>query len=344
VTLFLDTLRALAQPRRALPIALVATPLVVAQWWFSRGHTGATWLGLGMVTLFVLVGPWSWRALFPPGTTPATRPLWLLGYAALGAIPAVLGDLAPTFMGLPETFLTRGINTAVVVAMFWVGGWGLGRDIDQEQGLARQTARAERLQAQVQRAELMAMRAHLDPHFLFNTLNAIAAWVHEDADVAEQAILDLARILREVLGGIGEGTWPLHRELALARDVWALHQLRDPSWFEVDWQVDPGLDEVPVPPMLLLPLIENAITHGPAKGHRGTVSLHARAEGDQVVLTIANPGPLGAPRPGGHGLDMVRRRMQLGYGDTAGPTLTSTDGRVTATVRLARRGPAEDGP
>lgn len=344
MTLWLDTLRALAQPRRAIPILLVSTPLVAAQGWFSRGNTWATGLGVAMVMLFIAVGPWSWRALFPATRAVDHRPLRLLAYAALGAVPAVLGDAAPTFMGLPETFLTRGINTAVVVAFFWVGGWGLARDIDQEQGLARQTARAERLQAEVERAQLLAVKAHLDPHFLFNTLNAIAAWIHEDPEIAEQAVLDLARILREVLGGLHAPAWALSRELALARDVWALHRLRDPDWFTVSWTVQDGLEDVPIPPMLLLPLIENAITHGPAKGHRGEVGLDVRAAGDDVVVTVTNPGPLGPARHGGQGIAMVRRRVALACGDGYGLDLVEREGRVVATLRLPRSGPLEPGP
>jgi hypothetical protein len=338
--LWLDTMRALLHPRRSIPIAVVAAPLLWAQWTFSGHNVVLVAIAVGMVATFVSVGPFSWRALFPAGTSPVSAPLRLAAYGLVGAVPTVLGNAVPLALELRDTFLTRGVNNFVIGAMFWVGGWGLARDIDLEQGLERERLRAERLQREAERAQLLAMKAHLDPHFLFNTLNAIAEWCQEDPAVAEKAILQLSSILREVLGGIGSSAWALRRELDLVRDVWALHHLRDPSWFSVAWSVDEAALDTPVPPLTLLPLAENAVKHGPARGHHGVLALSVARHGDEVVIAIGNPGPFAGPRPGGTGLDVVRKRLALAWGDRARFTIGADGERTRAEITL----PGRSGP
>jgi signal transduction histidine kinase len=331
VTVFAETLRALAAPRRAIPIALVCGPMVAAQAHFSHRDARAVALALAMCALFVLVAPASWRWLFPAGGARWGTPASLLAYAVLGALPAVVGALLPAWVGLGDTFLTASVNLLVSTALFWVGGWGLGRDIEQEAGLHRAVADAAAARREAEAARLLALRAHLDPHFLFNTINAIAEWCRVDPLVAERALLDLAALLREVLAGVGAERWPLARELALARSVWALHATRDAERFASTWELPDEFPDVGVPPLILLPLVENAVTHGPARGHRGPLMGRVTAVEGAVVVTLSNPGPLGPPRAGGSGLDTVRRRIQHAE-PRAHLEMTSTGGRTTATV------------
>ena len=246
--LWRETLRGLLAPRRALPIGLVCVPLVLAQVRFSHsGH--AVWAALLMCGLFVALGPFAWRLLVSRGPGGSWRPLMLLLYGAFGALPALLGWWIPRRLGIGETFLTAGINLSVSAALFWVGGWGLARDLELEQGLVHERARAEALAREAERSQLLAIRAQLDPHFLFNTLNAIAEYCREDGVLAERAILMLSGLLRRVLQGAQAATWPLSAELELARDLLALHHLRDPGRFEPRWVLAPGCEAVPVPPL-----------------------------------------------------------------------------------------------
>jgi signal transduction histidine kinase len=341
VSLFVETLRALAHPRRAVPIAVVSAPMVFAQWHFSGRNPVLVGLAVGMVALFVLTGPFAWRWLFPPSPLRWDAPLRLLVYGFVGALPAAFGRAAPDLVGFYDSFLTSDVSTPVVAAMFWVGGWGLARDVDLELGFQRERRRAERLAREAERAQLLALKAHLDPHFLFNTLNAIAEWCQQDPAVAERAILELSGILREVLGGISAPSWSLGRELDLARDVWSLHRMRDPSWFTVDWEVEDGLHDVPVPPMVLLPVVENAVKHGPARGHRGVLALRVSSRGDGVTIEVSNPGSFSGPRAGGNGLSLVSRRLAMSYGAAASFDVGSAEGRVRATIRVPRSGPVE---
>jgi len=90
----------------------------------------------------------------------------------------------------------------VSLALFLVGGWGLARDIDLDARLRAAETRAVELTRAAEAAELLALRAHLDPHFLFNTLNAIAEWCLKDGAVAEEAVLKLSAMLRTLLDGV----------------------------------------------------------------------------------------------------------------------------------------------
>ena len=204
----------------------------------------------------------------------------MLLYAFVGATLVLgIGRGLPDLVGAGQTFLTSKPSLAVCVALFWVGGWGLARDIELEEHLTRERARVEALEREADHAQLLALRSHLDPHFLFNTLNAIAEWCRADGVVAEKAIVQLSSMLRTMMTGIQSTTWPLAKEIELATALFAMHAIRDPSAFTVRLELPEPLPDVDVPPMLLLPLAENAMKHGPLARHKGEVVLqdHDRA-------------------------------------------------------------------
>src|SRR5439155_22664918 len=121
-------------------------------------------------------------------------------YAAVGATLVIgIGRVIPDLIGAGRTFLTTEPSLAVCIALFWVGGWGLARDIELEEHLRRERARVEALSREADHAQLLALRSHLDPHFLFNTLNAIAECCRSDGVVGEEAILQLSSMLRTMM-------------------------------------------------------------------------------------------------------------------------------------------------
>ncbi len=332
------TWRSLLAPRRLVPVTLLSAALVVAQHAFGGGP-GTVALAAAMCVVAAMGAPVAWRVLFPvapedapPVGRPAVR-LMLYGAVAV-AFVLVFGRLIPDLAGLPPSLLTDPGSLFVSLALFLVGGWGLGHDMERDARLHHAEARAAALAVAAERAELLAIRANLDPHFLFNTLNAIAEWCRADGAVAETAVLRLSDLLRGVLDGVRAPTWSLARELALARAVCELYALRDAELrFSLD--VAPGADGE-VPPMLLLPLLDNAWKHGPAAGHTGEVRLTVRAEAPGLLVAISNPGDYAGPRPGGAGLDLVTRRTALAYGTTADFAIASHAGVTTATLRLPR--------
>jgi two-component system sensor histidine kinase AlgZ len=330
-----STLRALLEPRRLLPILLVCAPLVMLQWRMSREPLAAP-LGAAMCVSFVLFAPLSWRVLFPDGIDFEHGAIRVLLYCAIGAgVVLVLGNVVPQVLEMRRTLLTENSSLVVCCTLFLVGGWGLGRDIGLEESLVRERRRAEH-------AQLLALRSHLDPHFLFNTLNAIAEWCREDGEVAERAVLQLADILRAVLAGVKSPSWPLASEVELVRDLFALHLLRDPALFTLDWALPSPLPGVVVPPMILLPIAENAVKHGPASGHRGVIRFAIGVEGDLLQVTVENPGRYAGPRAGSEGLPTIERRLQLAYGGRAALRIAGVSGdfeRTRVTITLPRGGP-----
>jgi LytS/YehU family sensor histidine kinase len=259
-------------------------------------------------------------------------------YAGAGAgLVLGIGRGLSSLVGAGQTFLTTKPSLAVCVALFWVGGWGLARDIDLEEHLRRERARAEALQREAEHAQLLALKSHLDPHFLFNTLNAIAEWCREDGVVAERAIIQLSSMLRTMMGAIHTASWPLAKELELIDALFELHLVRDPSAFTVERDMDVPLPEIDVPPMLLLPIAENAMKHGPLARHPGPVRLSVKAGRAGVTISISNPGRFTRRREGGSGLRIVEKRLALAYGDAADFAIRAEgDARTTAEIVLRK--------
>jgi hypothetical protein len=330
--------RGLLAPRRAIPIATVVVPLTIIQDAYSRDRLAVP-LALLMCGSFLLVGPSLWRALFPlDRPIQATTALRVLLYASVGASLVLgIGRVLPEMVGVGQTFLTSKPSLAVCVALFWVGGWGLARDIDLEARLLRERARIEALEREAEHAQLLALRSHLDPHFLFNTLNAIAEWCRADGAVAEKAIVQLSSMLRTMLTGIQSTTWPLAKELELASALFAMHAIRDPSLFTVRLEVPSPVPDVHVPPMLLLPLAENAMKHGPLARHKGEVVLEVTLVRDLVRIELSNPGSFTGPREGGNGLAIVKKRLSLAFGDAASFAIGGEgDDRTRAVIIVPR--------
>ncbi len=336
-----STLLALLEPKRLLPILFVCAPLVMLQWRMSR-DPWATYLGVAMCTSFVLVAPLTWRVLFPEGLEFAHGAIRLLLYGTVGlGVVLVVGKVVPELLEMKPTLLTLRSSLVVCCTLFLVGGWGLGRDIGLEATLLRVQSHAATLEREAEHAQLLALRSHLDPHFLFNTLNAIAEWCRQDGVVAERAVLQLSAILRVVLSGVKSPSWPLATELDLVRDLFALHLLRDPELFTLEWHLPEPLPDVRVPPMIALPLAENAIKHGPASGHRGVVrvAVIAAGGGNRVQITIENPGPYAGPRAGSDGVPTIERRLELAYGGTATLRVSGVGERTRADLELPMGGP-----
>lgn len=342
MTLFVHTVRALAQPRRSVPLAVVTGSMLLAEWLATHSFRSLA-LDTALIASFCLVGPASWRALASP-----SRPAGIataagyVGFLAIGAACVLgLGYGLPRVLGLPWTYVVEPSSLGIVVVLFWVGAWGLGRDIELEVGISEARERAARLALEAEHSRLLALRTHLDPHFLFNTLNAIAEWCREDPAVAETATLKLASLLRTVLEGIRKPTWPLHEEVALLRRLFELYEVRDDQRYRLETTLPDPLPDVEVPTMLLLPLFENALTHGPGAGHEGEVRLRIASDGDRVRVEIANPGAFAGRREGGEGIGIAERRLALTYGPDASLSIAS-DGDSTRVLLSIPMQPTEE--
>ncbi|HEY2518006.1 MAG TPA: histidine kinase [Polyangiaceae bacterium] len=334
-----STWRALLEPRRLVPILVVCAPVLLAQWRFSHDPFGAP-LGVAMCLAFVLVAPLSWRVLFPEGIDLRHGAIRLFLYGAIGTgVVLALGQALPAALELRPSLLTARWSLLICCGLFLAGGWGLGRDIGFEARLTRERRRSDALAREAEHAQLLALRSHLDPHFLFNTLNAIAELCREDGEVAERAVLQLSDIVRTLLTGVKAPSWSLGAELALVRDVFALHLLRDPTKFTLAWDVQGPPSGIQVLPMVLLPIAENAVKHGPAAGHRGEIRVTASVSADRLRVTVENPGHYRGPREGSEGLPTALRRLRLAYGGAAKLSITGAGDRTRVELDLPCAGP-----
>ena len=191
--------------------------------------------------------------------------------------------------------------------------------------------RAAELAAELDQARLKALTAQIEPHFLFNTLNAISNRMHEDVEAADRMISSLGSLLRAAYDSDNQVLVPLERELSWLRDYAAMMTERFRGQLSFNLKVAPGLEGVAVPRLLLQPLVENALRHGLPDG-RGDLTVEVARQGPRLVYTISDNG-VGIDdtrKKPGTGLSNVARRLELLFPGTH--TFTLAAGHPTGTV------------
>jgi two-component system sensor histidine kinase AlgZ len=164
-------------------------------------------------------------------------------------------------------------------------------------------------------ARLQALQARIRPHFLFNTLNAVLSLIRKDPKRAEHALEDLADLYRMVMADAADLT-TLGREIELAREYLNLEQLRLGPRLAVTWKIEDAPRDALVPPLLLQPLVENAVYHGIEPGVApGTIEIAIRRERDRLQVKLTNPyHPEHQHRQGNRiALANIRERLQLHF-------------------------------
>jgi two-component system, LytTR family, sensor kinase len=205
-----------------------------------------------------------------------------------------------------------------------------------EEQMVEQQSREAVLLQQVTEAELRALRAQIDPHFLFNSLNSIANLIVANPDQAETMTLRLARVFRHVLANSSRPLIPLHEEIEFLRTYLQIEEARFGSRLAVSIEVDPAIDTERIPTLILQPIVENALKHGlgpkPGPGH---LWIAAEVHGNRMRLRVEDDGvgsvsvcrqsgngqgfaPVGSGNNGksnGVGLENVAQRLNALYQD-----------------------------
>ncbi len=300
---------------------------------------GASWLGsmlfalpAGLVGGLISLSAWYVSRAAPPSWTDRLRPIvsWLLGAVFGGLLWALLAQL--WWQTLERTGLVA-IDEAQRNALFaLLKGLGiLGyllavtayRALHAFEESAAATRRALQSEVAQREAELRALRAQLDPHFLFNSLNSIAGLTSGNPAKAREMCQLLADFFRQSLTVGHVARIPLAQEIALAEQYLRVEQVRFGSRLALALDVAPETTTVPVPPLLLQPLVENAVRHGIATLiDGGTIAIDTRVGRGHVVITVTNPRDPEAQRRGtGLGLDIVTRRLAATFGNRASLTV-----------------------
>lgn len=203
-----------------------------------------------------------------------------------------------------------------------------------------QAVREADLRRMSREAELKALKAQINPHFLFNTLNSINALAAKDPQKTRDVVTRLAGMLRYVLEGSEQDFVPLKQEVAFVEDYLAIEKTRLGENIQVTVRVEEGLSEVQVPPIILQPLVENSVKHGVAKQTGGgSVSVEIKeAKGNLECTVIDSGGGLEAPEnssdeTGGLGLKNIRERLRCVFGEAYSLTVeNNTPAGVKATL------------
>ncbi|MEO7456190.1 MAG: histidine kinase [Gemmatimonadaceae bacterium] len=175
------------------------------------------------------------------------------------------------------------------------------------------------LLGQLAEARLHVLSSQLQPHFLFNTLNAISALVREEPQQAERLLAKLSDLLRHVLQDSSHVETSLAKELTFLEKYVELQEVRYGSRLSVQFEVDPNVVQTRVPHLLLQPLVENAIRHGTSRRPgQGVIEISARSDGAKLQLIVRDNGA-GIPEDGivldGIGLSSTKARLRQLYGD-----------------------------
>lgn len=262
--------------------------------------------------------------------------VWAAGTAAFLAIFQPIRLPAP----LIEIVMGTTISGMFVYALIA----GIGVTLSYRRRLLERDAAATR-------AELAALRARIEPHFLYNALESIAALIHSDPDAAEEAVARLGSALRRLLARDGEdqapvgagdapsdGLVPLAEELGYVRDTLYIEQLRMGDRLTVIEHIGPETLDLVLPALTLQPLVENAVQHGLGpRESGGTLSIVARLENKKLVLEVSDDG-IGVSEGDlrdaqGLGIDHLRRRLASHFGEAAQLDIVATKGQGVS-IRL----------
>jgi hypothetical protein len=292
-------------------------------------------LALGVWRLTAAV-PWHTRRGRFAAAHLAAIVVFAVAYAAAQGL-ALVGDrslIACLRFGLdsPVTGWNLLMGTWLYLA---IAGVSYGRRADASLRAGERARAAAEILARD--AQLAALNAQLQPHFLFNALHTVSALVHVDPDRADRALDDLGHLLRYALRQSTEGDVTLRQEWEFTRDYLAFEALRLGSRLRLETSVSEHALDAAVPPFILQPLVENAVRHGVANSPSGgDVAVRIARDDHVVTLSVTNTIAAGAAPPGmaGTGLQRLRDRLALKYDPARAGVVVTTGTRFAVAVTL----------
>ena len=278
--------------------------------WIGSCSAGmALALPVTILSLLVLgpLAPWLRRMPYAPAVAAVTA-------VALGSATVVAKVAWTLLNGGTSASLANYWLLAAAAALLIVGYFDL---------------RNRALSPALTEARLQALQARIRPHFFFNSLNAVISLMRSEPRRAEEALEDLAELFR-VLMADNRDLIPLSREIDICRQYLAIEHLRLGDRLKVDWRIDRMPPDAMVPPLVLQPLLENAVYHGiEPSADPGTVTIEVRAEGGAVHISLRNPAHGESRHGSGNRMALanIRERLQLHF-DAEASLSTRTEGGV----------------
>jgi signal transduction histidine kinase len=338
-------------PRRALGITVVVgVMLLQLTTEFVAGREGArilarlAFMALELPLLMVALSAafaWSIRRRMTAAQALATGSTIATGIGCVfGLLYGALSIRVPALRHFPNgVSFVRPAFFGILSAQLYFGVWALAFVYP----FAVESSRVRALEAQQlrSRAEVARLRAHLEPHFLLNTLNAIAGLVTEEPREARRLLACLGDLLRDAVQDASE-LQPLSKQIAWLRRYADILEARHRGVLRFRWDVAPGSGAAMLPRFLLQPLVENAVKHGALRrgDGAGEVVVHASTRDDGTLVCIVEDNGPGMPdadvRAGAFGLHAVRRRLELETPLQSSLRLESSSEGTRSIVEIAR--------
>ena len=273
---------------------------------------------------------WGWMIAIIVGGT-------ILGYTTGNAIGNWI-----TGRHAPGIILNHPRQALAVLVFSLVPGLGATYFFYSRERLAASEAAAQTAQREAAENQLRLLESQLEPHMLFNTLANLRVLIGTDPPRAQQMLDQLIAFLRATLNASRVGSHALGAEFGRLKDYLALMSVRMGERLQTDFELPADLADMPVPPLILQPLVENSIKHGiEPKVDGGRIEVRAARVGAQVVLSVRDSGAglafTEGPAGSGFGVVQVRQRLATLYGDRASLTVAAApeaDGGTIATITL----------
>ncbi len=248
---------------------------------------------------------------------------------------------------IPGTFQWKYYGNAIflgwlfLLALFLLKNWQDLRDAARQSLLRAEELEKERLQAL-----LTKLKDQMNPHFLFNTLNTVAALIPADPSKAEKVVVKLSALYQGILSAASKTSHSLQEELEFCRNYLDIEQVRFGSRLSAEFEVGEGFEpaKVQVPVLLLQPMVENAVKHGLSpRASGGRIWIRAGLQNGYLAVTVEDDGVGFGQSPykgSGTALENTRKRLELGYGPEGILEISSRDGGGTIiTLRMPFHSP-----
>lgn len=293
--------------------------------WQDMTFQGSEWIFFGILTPIT----YHLGKHFPPSRKHWMRSLLVhtagalalcFGWASLGVLLGIVLHRYPAVGPLKTSYLSWLLISLPYSVFLYFAVLGSVYAFTYFVEARRREFQAATLSAQLAEARLGALRMQLNPHFLFNSLNALSVLVNEQKTPEASRMLDLlSDVLRHVLKSETSQQVPLSSELTFLRQYFAIEQVRFSDRLRIRWSIDERARDALVPNFILQPLAENAIRHGIARrAESGNVEVAAEVKGSMLMLVVRDDGAgYRAATSPGVGLSNTRERLAGLYGDTA---------------------------
>jgi two-component system, LytTR family, sensor histidine kinase AlgZ len=319
-----------------VPLGAILGLLISVAGNLEAGETAAVIIPVTVVLAFVCLSPWYACRALPLRSTGMVR---MVGQHLIAAMLVAVGVLVVARLAagsfshmlprLDKRFLTATPVLTAMVAMIYLLSITMHYVVIE----AQSSRRSELL---AREAQLRALKAQVNPHFLFNSLNSISALTATDAARAREMCIRLADFLRTSLRLGERASIPFREEMELTRMYLDVEQVRFGRRLRLHEDMEPACDECEVPALLIQPLVENAVKHGIALlDEGGEILMLGRRVREGLRFTIENPFDPAAPASrSGIGLANVRQRLEARYGNSGRLEVEASDDvyRVTLTV------------